>query len=82
MKQTSIKSDRVAELLERITARTGETKVEAVTRALEERSEALRGDADSAERTLQWLRAAVWSDLPEDRRHAPTKEEQEELLGF
>lgn len=81
MRQTSIKSDRVAGLLEEITARTGETKVEAVTRALEHRLRAL--PEESAEgRTLDWLRTSVWSSLGEDYGRAPTKEEQEDLLGF
>ncbi|CAN5573115.1 hypothetical protein BH24DEI1_BH24DEI1_00180 [soil metagenome] len=82
MKQTSIKSDRVTDLLEQITQRTGETKVKVVTRALEERLQQLEA-RDRAARTLAWLKASVWPDLPEKQRgHAPSKEEQEDLLGF
>jgi antitoxin VapB len=82
MRQTSIKSDHVAELIDRIAAATGESKVEAVTAALESRLREIEGDA-RAERALDWLKSAVWPRLPESiRGKAPTKEEQEELLGF
>jgi antitoxin VapB len=82
MRQTSIKSDRVAELIERISSKTGESKVEAVTVALERRLKEIEGDA-RAERSLDWLRSAVWPQLPERvRGKAPSKAEQEELLGF
>lgn len=82
MRQTSFKSDRVAELLDEITRRTGETRVDAVTAALEHRLEELTR-ANPAERTLAWLEHAVWPGLPEERRgRAPSKAEQEDLLGF
>lgn len=82
MKQTSIKSDHVADLIERIVSRTGESKVTAVTVALERRLEELEGDV-RAERTIDWLKTAVWPRLPAGNRgKAPSKEEQEELLGF
>lgn len=82
MKQVNLKSDRVAVLLEQITRRTGETKVDAVTKALEERLQELEVK-DRTARTLTWLRTTVWPNLPEMQRgRAPSKEEQEELLGF
>jgi antitoxin VapB len=82
MRQTSIKSDRVAELVERVARRTGQSKVEAVTEALERRLKELEGGA-RAERTLDWLRSSVWPELPEGTSgKAPSKVEQEELLGF
>lgn len=82
MKQINLKSDRLAELLERIVAHTGETKVDAVTQALEERLRALEAE-ERAAATLEWLRTSVWPRLPEGvRGRAPSKEEQEELLGF
>ena len=82
MRQINLKSDRVAALLEQITQRTGETKVEAVTKALEERLGELKAK-DRAARTLIWLRTSVWPKLPETQRgQGPSKEEQEELLGF
>ena len=82
MKQTSLKSDRVAELVEQITRQTGESKVVAVTIALEDRMRRLESQ-DRAQRTLDWLRASVWPNLPADQRgKVPSREEQEELLGF
>jgi antitoxin VapB len=82
MRQTSIKSDRVAELIERISSKTGESKVEAVTAALERRLKEIEGDA-RAERALDWLRSAVWPRNPDRfRGKAPSKQEQEDLLGF
>ena len=81
-RQTSIKSDRVADLLDALTARTGESKVEAVTVALEHRLQQLER-IDRGKRTTEWLEYSVWPALPEGRRgKAPSKEEQEELLGY
>ena len=79
MKQINLKSDRVAALLEQVTERTGETKVDAVAEALEGRLQELEA-ADRGTRTLEWLRAAVWSRSEEEK--APSKKEQEDLLGF
>ncbi len=82
MRQINLKSDRVAALLEQIAQRTGETKVDIVTKALEERLQELEAK-DRATRTLTWLKTAVWPNLPEtERGEAPSKEEQEKLLGF
>ncbi len=82
MRQINLKSECVAVLLEQITQRTGETKVDAVTRALEERLQELNAK-DRAVRTLTWLRTTVWPNLPKTQQgRAPSKEEQEELLGF
>lgn len=80
MKQINLKSDRVAALLERVTERTGETNVEAVTKALEGRLEALEA-RDRTARTLTWLQTSVWPNQKGLQR-APSKGEQEELLGF
>lgn len=82
MKQVNLKSERVATLLGQITEKTGESKVDAVTKALEGRLQELEA-GDRAARTLEWLDTAVWSNLSDkERGHAPSKEEQEALLGF
>ena len=82
MKQVNLKSERVAGLLEQITQQTGESKVEATVKALEARLQTLEAE-DRGTRTLEWLQTAVWVNLSEaERGHAPSKEEQEELLGF
>lgn len=54
MRQINLKSERVAVLLEQITQRTGETNVDAVTRALEKRLQELNAK-DRTARTLTWL---------------------------
>jgi hypothetical protein len=82
MKQTSLKSDRVADLLDDLVTATGETKVDAVTKALEDRLRRQRSDGE-LDRVVTWLQHTVWSRLPEGvRGAAPSKEEQEAILGF
>lgn len=82
MRQTSIKSDRVAELLDELVAATGESKVEAVEKALEDRLRSQRRDSET-ERLVVWLENSVWSKLPAGvRGAAPSREEQDELLGY
>lgn len=82
MRQTSIKSDEVAALLDELVERTGETRVQAVARALEERLSRQEADQD-VERAVAWLQHSVWNRLPPGvRGAAPSKEEQEELLGY
>lgn len=82
MRQTSIKSDRVADLLDAIVERTGEAKVDAVVKALEGRLRELDVQ-DASNLTLAWLESSVWPNLPKGMRgRGPTKSEQEELLGL
>ena len=82
MKQINLKSERVAALLEQVTQQTGETNIDAVAKALEERLRKLE-EVNRTARTLVWLEATVWPNLPQTQRgHAPSKQEQEELLGF
>lgn len=81
MRQTSFKSDRVADLIDKITDATGESRVEAVSKALEERLDSLQR-GNRSRRTLDWLEAVVWPHLGEDDGRAPSKAEQEEMLGF
>ena len=82
MRQVNLKSDRIATLLEQIAQKTGETKVEVVAQALEKRLQELE-TTDCSARTLTWLETTVWPKLSETQRgQAPSKEEQEELLGF
>lgn len=82
MKQVNLKSDRVATLVDRLVTITGESKVDAVARALELRLTTLSTDT-KASRVLAWLETQVWPNLPEGvRGRSPSKEEQEDLLGF
>lgn len=66
---------------------TGETKTEAVRRALSERRERLgrtHGEAVArAERFHRYLEREVWPHVPPDQLgRRLTKEEEEELLGY
>jgi len=64
----------------------GETVVEAVCRALEERRTRLaRGQhsSDRAERLRRFLETEVWPLVPpEERGHRLSREEEDTLLGF
>lgn len=103
MTHLTLTDERVLQLLEQLTAHTGESAESALRVALEQRlatlpthkpsryphdgiSDVPDGEADVKERAakiLAWLEKDVWSQLPEDvRGHAPSKAEQEELLGF
>ena len=79
MQQINLKSDKVVALIEQITAQTGESKVEAVTKALELRLQNLEAKSN-AESTLMWLENSIWAKGKQDK--TPTKAEQETLLGF
>lgn len=82
MRQTNVKSDRVARLLDEITRATGETRVEALERALEARLGHVTR-SDRAARLRTWLEAEVWPHLPPDvRGHAPDPAEQDDLLDI
>lgn len=82
MKQTSIKSNKVADLLDQIISSTGESKVDAVTQALELRLKQINKQS-KIERTKTWLETQVWENLAETNKgKAPSKEEQEEILGY
>jgi hypothetical protein len=82
MRQTNVKSDRVATLLDRLTDATGESRVEALERALEERLVHVRR-RDRTARLRTWLETEVWPTLPEGARgRAPDETEQDELLDM
>ncbi|MHB8319838.1 MAG: type II toxin-antitoxin system VapB family antitoxin [Acidimicrobiales bacterium] len=64
----------------------GETKTEAVRRALVERHQKLTyraGSVDRATRARRFLEAEVWPELPRhESGRRPTRVEEEEILGF
>lgn len=80
MRQFSIKNDRAAGLLERITRLTGEGKTEAVINALElHQAEPLR--EGEAQRALGTIKESVHPQLlPQYRGRAPSTAELEEAL--
>ncbi len=82
----NIKNDEVERLVEELAAHTGESRTEAVRRALEERLARTRAAAFQRRRrddTLAWLRAEVWPTLPPEQRGRPvTREEEDAALGY
>ena len=80
----NIKNEEVERLAAEVAALTGESKTEAVRRALDERVRRLRlrsADAVREERLTRFLEREVWSRVPDGAR-APTKEERDAILGY
>ncbi len=82
----NIKNPEVERLATEIAGITGETKTEAVRRALEERRERLSFQIVPRDRKgdlLRFLEEEVWSVIPEDRLGKPLScDEEEALLGY
>ena len=80
----NIKNPEVERLAAEVASMTGESKTEAIRRALDERARRLRlrsADAVREERLSRFLEREIWSRVPEGLR-APTKKEREEILGY
>lgn len=80
----NIKNLEVERLVNEVADLTGESKTEAVRRAMGERLRRLRLRVDERARTdrlERFLVREVWSRVPEDER-APTKAEREAILGY
>lgn len=82
----NIKNTEVEKLLDDVVHITGETKTEAVRKALVERRQRLvLGGVirDDESRLLNFLRDEVWPTIPEDvRGKRLTKGEEEAILGY
>jgi antitoxin VapB len=82
----NIKNPRVERLVEEVARLTGESKTEAVRRALEERRErlALRVKGDSRElRLRRFLESEVWPNVPSaELGRKLTRAEEEAILGY
>ncbi len=82
----NLKNRRVEQLAAEVAERTGETKTEAVRRALEERLARLdTGAARRAEVDMFWryLESEVWPHLPPgERGRRLSREEEDEILGY
>lgn len=80
MKQVNIKNDDVASMLDRIVARTGEGKTEAIRSALELYERQILGRSDIAAQ-IEWIRENVHSLVePEHLGRQPSKAEVEREL--
>jgi antitoxin VapB len=79
-------SHEVDELVDDVAQLTGESKAEAVRRALLERRERLQSSAETRERikrALEFLQFEVWPLVPPDVLGQPlTRSEEERLLGY
>lgn len=82
----NIKNPEVEALVDRVVSITGESKTEAVRRALAERAERLgrrEGDAVREQRIRRFLESEIWSRIPEDQMgRMPDREERERILGY
>lgn len=85
----NIKSPEVERLVDEVAALTGESKTEAVRRALAERRARLTlrsggGGGDRYARLLHLLERDIWPSVPPGELGAPaiSKEEQEEILAL
>ena len=82
----NIKNDRVERLIDEVAAMTGETKTEAVRRALEERRDRLvryRAQSDPGARFWRVMEREIWPSIPAQALGVPmTKVEEEAILGF
>lgn len=82
----NIKNERVERLLDEVAALTGETKTEAIRRALEERRDRLARRAvevNPAERLLRLLEREIWPTIPASVRGTRlSKADEEQILGY
>jgi len=82
----NIKNERVERLIAEVAALTGETKTEAIRRALEERRDRLTrypDPANAGDRLRRVLEREIWPTIPSAQLGCPiTKAEEEAILGF
>ena len=81
----NLKNDEVERLAAEVARMTGESKTEAIRRALLERQERLRGRSveQRRDRILKFLEKKVWPTLPEGEwGRRLTHAEEDEILGF
>lgn len=82
----NIKNSEVEHLVDEIVRLTGESKTEAIRKALDERRRRLLAQAvtpRSEARLLAFLEDEIWSQIPAELMGQPwTKEEEEAILGY
>jgi len=81
----NLKNAAVERLADEVARLTGESKTEAIRRALEERRRRLKGPSIEQRRTrvLGLLEKKVWPTLPEgERGRRLTRAEEDDILGF
>lgn len=81
----NIKNGEVERLAADVARLTGETKTEAIRRALDERKRRLKSvsTADRRARVLRFLDKKVWATLPKGQRgRRLSRAEEDEILGY
>lgn len=81
----NLKNAEVERLAAEVARLAGESKTEAIRRALEERKRRLTGrsTAEQRARILKFLERRVWPTLPaRERGRRLTRAEEDEILGF
>jgi antitoxin VapB len=82
----NIKNSAVERLAEEVARLSGESKTEAVRRALEERKARLAyrmADGDRASRLRRFLETEVWPTIPAgELGRRMSREEEEQILGY
>jgi antitoxin VapB len=81
----NIKNVEVERLAAEVARLTGESKTEAIRRALDERRRRLKGISTEQrrERVLRFLDKKVWSTLPPgERGRRLTRAEEDDILGY
>lgn len=81
----NLKNAEVERLAAEVARLAGESKTEAIRRALEERRRRLQGHApaDRRKRVLTFLKRKVWTTIPKDELgRRMSREEEDEILGY
>ncbi|MGH9075678.1 MAG: type II toxin-antitoxin system VapB family antitoxin [Acidimicrobiales bacterium] len=82
----NLKNPEVERLAEEVARMTGETKTEAVRRALLERHQRLRyrlGGRGDMERVMSFLEEEVWPQVPPSQRSRRlSRQEEDKILGY
>lgn len=81
----NLKNAEVERLAAEVARLAGESKTEAIRRALEERRNRLRVPdlAQRRERVLRLLRTKLWASLPKEQRgRRLSREEEDAILGY
>jgi antitoxin VapB len=81
----NLKNAEVERLAAEVARLTGESKTEAIRRALEERRQRLAGPSKTRRRArvLAFLRKKVWPSIPKAQRgRRLTREEEDDILGY
>jgi len=81
----NIKNDEVERLAGEVARLTGESKTEAIRRALEERRGRLKSASSDTRRVrvLRFLEKKVWPTVPKTQRgRRLTRQEEDEILGY